>query len=144
MRAWGGNARSRRRQEREKMTAEFDFNAARLFLLNKRKKRIRRNRGLYKKASNDCSKIIKMIIEKYNPKRIYQWGSLLHPEQFCEISDIDIAVEGIGSAELFFALYGDASDLTAFPLDLVELEKIEPVHRNSIVKRGKAVYERKK
>ena len=123
---------------------EFDFKAAKLFLLNKRIKQIRRNGDLYKEASDDCRKIIQMIIDKYNPKRIYEWGSLLHPEQFSEISDIDIAVEGIGSAETFFALYGDASDLTAFPLDLVQLEKIEPVHRDSIIKRGKAVYERKK
>jgi predicted nucleotidyltransferase len=125
------------------MTAEFDFNAARMFLLNKRKKRIRRNRGLYKKASNDCSKIIKMIIEKYNPKRIYQWGSLLHPEQFSEISDIDIAVEGISSAETFFKLFGDADTMTKIALDLVELEKVEPVHRDSIIRKGKLVYERK-
>ncbi len=85
-----------------------------------------------------------MIIKKYNPKRIYQWGSLLHPEQFSEISDIDIAVEGIGSAETFFKLFGEADAMTKAPLDLVELEKVEPVHRESIIRKGRLIYERKK
>lgn len=122
----------------------FNYKAARQFQKNKEQKRIRRNNELYTKANSDCKKIIDMIIEKYNPKRIYQWGSLLHPEQFSEISDIDIAVEGVGSAEKFFALYGEAMKMTDIPLDLIEMEKIEPVYRDSIVKRGKLVYERRK
>jgi hypothetical protein len=32
-----------------------------------------------------------MLIKAYHPVRIYQWGSLLRPERFQEISDIDIA-----------------------------------------------------
>ncbi len=46
------------------------------------------------RAQRDFDRIIQRIINKYDPLRIYQWGSLLHPEDFSEISDIDIAVVG--------------------------------------------------
>ena len=96
----------------------------------------------FEAAWQDFNKIASMIIKKYKPKRIYQWGSLLDEDRFSYISDIDIAVEGIGSAEEYFAMLGDAMDLTNFSVDLVEIEKIEPLHANSIKEKGKVVYER--
>ncbi len=93
-------------------------------------------------AARDCSAIVKMIESKYLPKRIYQWGSLLHPERFDENSDIDLAVEGITDAETFFALLGDAMKLTQFPLDIVQIEKIEKEFAEAIRQSGKVVYER--
>ena len=84
-----------------------------------------------------------MITTKYNPRRIYQWGSLLNEKYFSEISDIDIAVEGIRSVEQYFQMVGEAAKLTDFPLDLVDIEKIDCVHAESIRKRGRLVYERK-
>ncbi len=131
------------KKSKETKSSDFDYNAAKQFLKNRELKKIRRNKQLYKKANSECKKIIKMIIEKYNPKRIYQWGSLLYPERFSEISDIDIAVEGIDSAETFFKLYGDAYYMTKFSLDLVEIEKVHPLHAESIQTRGKIVYERR-
>jgi predicted nucleotidyltransferase len=87
--------------------------------------------------------MIQLIIDRYRPKRIYQWGSLLHPEEFNDLSDIDIAVEGLKSAKIFFDLFGAIEELTKFPVDLVEIEKIDPIHAESIRKNGKLVYERK-
>lgn len=86
--------------------------------------------------------IIEMIARDYNPVRIWQWGSLLDRSRFSEISDIDIAVEGLPTVEAFFDLYGKALALTDFPLDLVELERIERIHADSIRQRGKLAYER--
>ncbi len=91
-------------------------------------------------AARDFNAIVSMIIEKYAPKRIIQWGSLLHPEQFDENSDIDIAVEGIVDAERYFALLGDAMELTRFPLDIVQLEKIEPEYADLILMKGRIIY----
>jgi predicted nucleotidyltransferase len=68
----------------------------------------------------------------------------LHPEEFNDLSDIDIAVEGIKSAKKFFNLFGAIEKLTKFPVDLVEIEKIDPLHAESIRKYGKLVYERKR
>lgn len=96
---------------------------------------------LYVKAVSDCNVIIEMIIKKYDPVKIIQWGSLLNRSYFKEYSDIDIAVEGITSPEKFFALVKDAEALTDFPLDIVQLEKINPVHKESIIKKGKILYD---
>lgn len=85
-----------------------------------------------------------MIIKKYNPKRIYQWGSLLDQFFFSNISDIDIAVEGIKDWETFSAMLGDAWEMTDFSLDLVDIEDLTPIYRKYIIKDGRLVYERKK
>jgi predicted nucleotidyltransferase len=121
----------------------FDYHKARKFLGNRIEVSRRRKRWLFQKAWQDFDSILKLIIDQYNPKRVYQWGSLLSEEDFCEISDIDIAVEGIESAETFFRLFGEVMGLTDFPLDLVEIDKIDPLHADSIRLKGRLVYERK-
>jgi len=100
------------------------------------------NRRLYEKARADAERIIAHIAGAYEPRRIWQWGSLLRPEHFNEMSDIDIAVEGIASAERWFALYGDAMRMTEFRLDLVQMERIEPEYRAAIMEHGRVAYER--
>ena len=95
-------------------------------------------------ARENFDRIVALIIQKYHPRRIYQWGSLLNREHFSFISDIDIAVEGITSADEFFAMYGDAESITNFPLDLVQIEKVNELHARSIREKGRIVYERKK
>ncbi len=81
-----------------------------------------------------------MIWETYCPKAIYQWGSLLDRDRFSEISDIDIAISGHISAEVFFEMFGKAMDMTDFSLDIVELEKIHPLHARNIREKGRLVY----
>lgn len=114
---------------------------ARDFLLRREQREKLKLDELYRTAVQDFANILAMIIHDYDPIRVYQWGSLIHRENFREYSDIDIAVEGIGSAEIFFQILGKAQDLTQFPVDLVEIEKIDPLHRQSILKKGKKVYE---
>jgi predicted nucleotidyltransferase len=94
-------------------------------------------------AKQDFEAIVAMVIQKYNPCRIYQWGSVLNRDDFCEISDIDLAVEGIDGAEQFFAMYGEAMEMTSFSVDLVEIDKIEPEFAEIIKLKGKLIYERK-
>ena len=98
---------------------------------------------LWKQATKDSHKILTMLIEKYDPLRIYQWGSLLDRKKFTSKSDIDIAVEGIESTEAFFSMYKYAEKITNFSLDLIEIEKIEPEFRKIIMSKGRMVYERK-
>ncbi|OGJ87537.1 MAG: hypothetical protein A2487_16675 [Candidatus Raymondbacteria bacterium RifOxyC12_full_50_8] len=99
------------------------------------------NRGLFLQAANDAAAIIRLIIEKYSPRRIYQWGSLLNPGAFRDYSDIDIAVEGLPTPTAILSILRDAGNLTRFSLDLVELEKIDPLHAESIRRKGRLVYE---
>ncbi len=98
-------------------------------------------RRRFNSASDDFHAIVQMIIKKYSPVMIVQWGSLLNFKQFDENSDIDIAVEGITDAERYFALLGDAMELTRFHPDIVQLEKIEPEFAELILSKGKIIYE---
>lgn len=83
-----------------------------------------------------------MIAERYRPRRIYRWGSLLSPTTFQEISDIDIAVEGITDPQTFGRLWWDAAELTSFPLDVVQWEHLREFHRRQIEDSGVLAYER--
>ena len=109
-------------------------------LEEKREKEIK----LFKNATEDFNRIVEMIIKDYSPKRIIQWGSLLNKDLFTEASDIDIAVEGIKTTEDFFSLLGKAETMSDLPLDIVQLEKIDIIHRKSIEEKGKIIYECKK
>jgi predicted nucleotidyltransferase len=122
--------------------SEFNYKKAGLFLKEKEKIRRKALLNKYRHARRDFNAIVRKIVTGYNPERIYQWGSLLNFKHFSEISDIDIAVEGIKSAEDFFKLYGELMELTVFPVDIVQIEKVEPEFADIIRKNGKIIYER--
>lgn len=122
--------------------SSVDMEKVREFVKQKEKHRQERLDSRYVQACEDFEKMVSFIIRKYNPKRIYQWGSLLNREGFSEISDIDIAVEGMRSYEEFSRMYGDIEPMSSLSVDLVEIEKIHPFHAESIREKGKLVYER--
>ncbi len=93
------------------------------------------------RAQADLQRIIPMLIERYKPRRIYQWGSLLTPARFREWSDIDIALEGLEGPLTGLKAADEAQRLTDFPVDLVELERIHPLHAQSIREHGRIIYE---
>ena len=93
------------------------------------------------KARGDFNRIVAHIAESYRPHRIYQWGSLIEGAHFTERSDIDIAVEGIESAQEYFAILRDAEEMTSFPVDIVQMETIHPEYARSIRSRGRIVHE---
>jgi predicted nucleotidyltransferase len=119
----------------------MDLGKVRDFLDKKRKSRQAELDRRFEHAWQDFESIVQAIVASYHPRRIYQWGSLLRREQFSEISDIDIAVEGILDPGQFFTLYGEAMGLTSFRLDLVQIEKIHPLHARDIRERGRLAYE---
>ena len=43
----------------------------------------------FEQARKDFDAIVQMLIRKYAPVRIWQWGSLVDGKGFSEISDID-------------------------------------------------------
>jgi len=93
-------------------------------------------------ARRDCDAIVSAIAREYRPLRIYQWGSLVNDRHFSEMSDIDIAVEGITDPAALSALRGAAEKLTRFPLDIVAIEHVHPAYADHIRRRGRMVYER--
>ena len=97
---------------------------------------------LHAKAAADAARIVAMIAERYQPARIVQWGSVLDARLFRTYSDIDVAVEGVTDPERFFAMLRDAEALTTLPVDIVQLEHVEPEYRQLILDKGQVVYER--
>jgi len=103
------------------------ISASRAWLQARDQRRAELRHSLWEQARQDADRIIAMIVREFRPARIYQWGSIVHPEHFAEYSDIDIAVEGLpGGAAEYFRLLAEAERLTSFPIDIVELEHIEP------------------
>ena len=114
---------------------------ARRFLEQKARQREASLDQRFEDAWAEARSVITMLAKEYGYLRIWQWGSLLDRRRFSEISDIDIAVEGVPDTATFFELYGKAMSLTTFPLDLIELERIESLHAASIREQGRLVYE---
>jgi hypothetical protein len=62
-------------------------------------------------------------------------GLLVNDRHFSEMSDIDIAVEGITDPAALSALRGAAEKLTHLPLDIVAIEHVHPAYAAHIRRR---------
>jgi hypothetical protein len=121
---------------------DIDLDQVRAFLADKAMKRRAELDARFERARADFAAIVELVIARHSPRGIYQWGSLLDRESFSGISDIDLAVEGLGGPEAYFALLGDVMELSAFPLDIVEMEHVGPENARYIRESGRLVYER--
>ena len=121
----------------------IDLDKVRAFLDGKRERTRHTRAVLLEQAQSDARAIIERIARAHNPSRIYQWGSLIETGHFTELSDIDIALEGLRSAEEYFAILGDVMGMTAFPLDIIELEKVDTETAERIRRQGRIVHEGK-
>ena len=108
-------------------------------------RRLRRREALRRRlqsAQKDAARIIAMIVAEHRPRRIYQWGSLVHTERFSEISDIDIAVEGGSCDEHDLAtIRSRAEAMTDLHVDLVVMERLEPGRADLIRRFGMVAWQ---
>ncbi len=119
-----------------------EIDQTRAFLQQKQTSRQSALDESYGQAVDDFNRMTAFVIEKYHPLRIWQWGSLLNRKHFSEISDIDMALEGLRSIDEYMAILGDLTAMSAFPVDVVEMERIGVENANHIRKFGRMVYER--
>jgi hypothetical protein len=119
----------------------FDIAAARRYLHAREEGRRQSRLALWQQAKADAERIIELVIARFNPSRIIQWGSVLEPRHFSAISDIDLAIEGVGSVE-FLELFRCAEEETEFPLDLVRWENLELEFQRVILMKGEIRYRR--
>jgi len=80
---------------------------------------------------------------KYNPEKIYLFGSLLDRDKFCRGSDIDLAVSGL-SVGNHLDLWGDLEECLQHSFDLVNLETADTRLSQFIRQEGVVIYDRKK
>ena len=127
------------------MDEEFgvDLDRVRAFLADKERRRRLAVDERYARATRDARAIVSEIAAQVNPRRIYQWGSLLNRDRFSEISDLDIAVEGVSGPAEFFRILGIAMNGTTLPVDIVELEEVPADVAERIRKQGALVHERR-
>ena len=103
-----------------------DSAAAARWVVRRHAERRERLRRRLQTAQRDAARIISTIAEEYRPRRIYQWGSLVHTERFREISDIDIAIEGMTCDERTLArIRALAESMSDLHVDLVVMERLE-------------------
>ena len=96
------------------------------------------------RAQRDAEKVIQYITKNHKLSRIYQWGSLVHTERFSELSDIDIAVEGLAEDEGALSSIREAAEaLAELTVDLVALERVEPGRAELIRRFGRIAWEPK-
>lgn len=74
-------------------------------------------------------------------RRLYLFGSAVHPGALRAVSDVDVAVEGEIDAETFFALWRALEEETHLPIELVALES-ELRFADRVRKEGEVIYER--
>ena len=120
-----------------------DLDEVRAFLARKEERRRAELDERYVQATRDVRAIVTEIAAQVNPRRIYQWGSLLDRKRFSEISDMDIAVEGLNGPDEFFRVLGIAMDGTTLPVDVIELDKVPAEIAERIRSRGALVHERR-
>ena len=123
-------------------TFGIDLDAVRSFLAAKEQRRSAELDARFAQATSDFEAIVGRIVACHEPRRLYQWGSLLDRDKFSKISDIDVAIEGLGGPQEFSALLGDVMGMSNSPLDIVELERVGAENADHIRKQGRLVYER--
>jgi len=120
-----------------------DIRQAKRFQQEKADRRHRLLDERHGRAVADFDRIVALIAERYVVQRIWQWGSLLDRSRFTEMSDIDIALEGVAGPREFFGILGLAMEQTALPVDVIELERVAPEVANRIRATGRLVHERR-
>ena len=115
------------------MDEDFGVNLdqVRAFLAERERRRRERIDERYAQATRDAGAIVSEIAEQVNPRRIYQWGSLLDRKRFSEISDLDLAVEGLNGPAEFFQVLGIAMNGTALPVDVGRAGEAPGGHRRT-------------
>ena len=77
----------------------------------------------------------RLLIERHQAGRVVLFGSLA-TGSYSEISDVDLAVEGL-APERYFQALADLMDLVGGPVDLVRIEDAVPSLRSCIEEEGR-------
>ncbi|NUQ38045.1 MAG: nucleotidyltransferase domain-containing protein [Caldilineales bacterium] len=85
---------------------------------------------------------VQTLADSFAVRRVWLFGSLLHPADARHDTDIDLAVEGLDSALYFKALHALYTQLPeGIDLDLITIETAQPSLRQHILATGALLYE---
>jgi len=106
--------------------------------------RVRKRKQFFFKKSfkKETKRLSNILIEKYNFKRLYLFGSLVTSKPLQPWSDIDFAIEGI-KEELFLKAYALILKNSKFSIDLKPFEDMDEKDKKNIRENGVILYEKK-
>lgn len=96
------------------------------------------NQKIAKEARKNLGKIVDLLVNKFQAKKIILFGSLAKGD-FHQDSDIDLAVEGINPADYFTAL-AEVNSLSDRAVDLKPLEALESHFLQRVLETGECLY----
>jgi predicted nucleotidyltransferase len=96
------------------------------------------NQKIAKEARKNLDKIVELLVNKFQAKKIILFGSLAKGN-FHRDSDIDLAVEGINPTDYFTALAA-VNSLSDHAIDLKPLEALESHFLQRILETGECLY----
>jgi len=84
----------------------------------------------------EAQRVSALLFERFAVEAVYLFGSLAWKKTYTPDTDIDLAVKGL-SAEQYLEAVGYLDQVSHFPIDLVDLNKVPDHLRQRIIKRGK-------
>ena len=93
---------------------------------------------LKKEALAEAKWIASILGEKFGAEEVILYGSLRRRTYFDAVSDIDLAVKGLG--DRYFKAYGYCLGLGSFGLDVRVYEDMPPGFKNRVDKEGRCLY----
>lgn len=100
-------------------------------------RRIAREKALEQAAWADVEKAACLLKEQFGATKVIVFGSLVK-DRFGEDSDIDIAVEGIESADFLPALTA-VNELGERWIDLKPMESLDPAFKERVLSTGRLI-----
>jgi predicted nucleotidyltransferase len=97
-----------------------------------------KNKQLAEQAKLEAISIVEMLKENFGITKAILFGSLIRGN-FCEESDIDLAVAGLKKLDYFPALSA-ANRLTDRWVDLKPIEDLESHFRQKVIRNGECIY----
>lgn len=88
-----------------------------------------------REAAEVCARL---LVERYGARRVYLFGSLLDRKRFHQLSDVDLAVEGLGPGRLYWRALAEVWEHLprGIELNLIPLEESRPELVARILKEG--------
>ncbi|MDI6793263.1 MAG: nucleotidyltransferase domain-containing protein [bacterium] len=96
----------------------------------------------YARAHLIVKKLLRILVDKYQVKKVVLIGSCLEDDRFHSHSDIDLCTEGLSGTQYFQAVGELLIESEEFDVDLIPIEDSNE-RMKEYIKKGKVLYERR-
>lgn len=91
-------------------------------------------------ALETAKRIALILGRRFGARKVILYGSLAEGKYFDSVSDIDIAVSGIG--DKYFKALSYCKDLTEFAIDIRDYDEMPAEFKKKLEQKGRFLYER--